>query len=129
MPPRLAFVAPLTGPVAPVGASAVAAARLAPTAPAAAVALTVVDDGCDPARGAPEVSRLVADANVIGVVGHYCSVVALAVTPLYARAGLPLTVGPVMFDANSPQRDVPIAAFAARDGRWHCLGLVAYAPH
>ncbi|MCY7308552.1 MAG: ABC transporter substrate-binding protein [Rhodoferax sp.] len=89
---RIAVVAPLTGAVAQVGNSAVAAVRLALNDLGDPLELTVVDDACDPAIGIAAVSELTRDARVIGVVGHYCSVVALAVTPIYAEAGLPLVV-------------------------------------
>jgi len=47
---RIAMVAPLTGPVAPVGESAVAAVRLALSDLGNPLELTVVDDGCKPAH-------------------------------------------------------------------------------
>jgi branched-chain amino acid transport system substrate-binding protein len=89
---RIAVVAPLTGEVAPVGESAVEAVRLALADLGNPVELMVVDDGCDPVIGKTAVTAVAKDPQVIGVVGHYCSVVALAVTSVYADAGLPVII-------------------------------------
>jgi branched-chain amino acid transport system substrate-binding protein len=89
---RIAVVAPLTGEVAPVGESAVSAVHLALADLGNTVELMVVDDGCDPVIGKTAVTAIANDPQVIGVVGHYCSVVAIAVTSIYADAGLPLII-------------------------------------
>lgn len=89
---RMAVVAPLTGEVAPVGESALAAVRFALADLGNPVELMVIDDGCDPVIGKAAVTAIANEPRLIGVVGHYCSVVALAVTSIYADAGLPLII-------------------------------------
>jgi len=89
---HIAIVAPLTGELAPVGESAVKAAHLAIADLGNPVELVVVDDGCDPIIGKEAVTAIANDSRVIGVVGHYCSVVALAVTSIYAKAHLPVII-------------------------------------
>jgi branched-chain amino acid transport system substrate-binding protein len=89
---RIAVVAPLTGEVAPVGESAVKAVHMALADLGNPVELMVIDDGCDPVIGKAAVAVIANEPQVIGVVGHYCSVVALAVTSIYANARLPLII-------------------------------------
>lgn len=81
------------------------------TIPGWTIELVAVDDSSDPDTGAAGAAELVADPDVIGVVGTYNSGVAVAALPVLAPAGLALvspsntlaelTLGP---DPASPAR-------------------------
>lgn len=80
--------------------------------------LVIVDDRNDPAVASAIAQTLVADNNVVGVVGHYSSDVTLATVPIYEEGEL-VTITPVSTAVDlsgiSPYlyRTVPSDSFAA----------------
>ncbi|MCM0020603.1 MAG: ABC transporter substrate-binding protein [Tagaea sp.] len=55
-------------------------------------ALRVADDRCSPEGGASSARTLAEEPAVLGVVGHYCTVAAMAALDVYETAGLPILI-------------------------------------
>lgn len=89
MPAKIGFAGPLSGQVRAIGESAQAAVELVL---GGRCLLAVQDDRCTPEGGRDAARRLADDPEIVGVVGHYCSVAALAAIDVYAAAKLPLVV-------------------------------------
>ncbi|MFF3726763.1 ABC transporter substrate-binding protein [Streptomyces erythrochromogenes] len=87
--------APLSGGLSPMGAGiknsadlAVRTANEAEHVPGVNFEIKALDDGADPAKGAPNAARFVSDESVLGVVGPLNSGVARTLVPSLAQAGL-----------------------------------------
>jgi ABC-type branched-subunit amino acid transport system substrate-binding protein len=86
---KIGFAGPLSGTVRAIGESAKAAVELVL---GGRFLLAVQDDLCTPEGGREAASRLADDPDIVGVVGHYCSIAALAAIDIYAAANLPLVI-------------------------------------
>jgi branched-chain amino acid transport system substrate-binding protein len=89
MQAKIGFAGPLSGTVRAIGESAKAAVELVL---GGRFLLAVHDDLCTPEGGRQAAHRLADDPDIVGVVGHYCSIAALAAIDIYAAAKLPLVV-------------------------------------
>jgi branched-chain amino acid transport system substrate-binding protein len=111
LPLRVAISAPLSGRAADLGREMVQAALLAlddynSQADDLRLAVTVVDDGGRPDRGAAVAAQLCAQSDILGVVGHYDSDVTIAASSVYAAGGLamitPIASNPLLTDRRLP---------------------------
>ena len=66
------------------------------------VELVALDDGSDPTQASLQAGKMIVDADVMGVVGHFSDEAALAALDEYHRAGLAL-ITPVAADAVTEQ--------------------------
>ena len=95
---KVAFIGPLTGGVSAVGVggrnSAELAVQLRNADPEAKYEyeLVAMDSECKPNVGVQIATRIAADRNVIGLVGHYCSAVAMGAVDIYHKFNLPMSV-------------------------------------
>ncbi|MFM7347433.1 MAG: ABC transporter substrate-binding protein [Tagaea sp.] len=85
----MGFAAPLSGVVAAMGKDALAAVE---DVLGGRLALRVEDDRCSPDGGEAAARALADDPAILGVVGHYCTLAALAALDVYERAGLPILI-------------------------------------
>lgn len=104
---KIGFVAPLTGDQAPQGEDMLRGAQLAiehaqaegPVLPGARLALLALDDQRNPTQAVAAAKRLVADPDVVAVVGHLNSSCTMPASAIYHEAGL-LHMNPV---SSNPQ--------------------------
>lgn len=94
---KLAIVAPFSGGNARMGLGGRNSAQLALNAATAAskkynYELVVLDDECKPQSGVQAALKAGSDPSIVGVVAHYCSVVALATAETYHKQGIPAIV-------------------------------------
>lgn len=72
-----------------------------------AVEGVVLDDAADPQTGVSAAMKLVNDPDVVAAIGHWNSSVALATTPVFSRAGMPMIVwgaiSPKITEQNLPE--------------------------
>ena len=104
---KIGFVAPLTGDQAPHGEDMLNGAVLAleharaegPVLPGRRLALMILDDQRNPTQAVAAAKKLVADRDVVAVVGHLNSSCTMPASAIYHQAGL-LQVSPV---SSNPQ--------------------------
>ncbi|SEG85902.1 branched-chain amino acid ABC transporter substrate-binding protein [Marinobacterium lutimaris] len=95
---KVAFIGPLTGGVSAVGVggrnSAELAVQLRNADPNAKYEYELVtqDSECKPNVGVQIATKIAADRSIIGLVGHYCSAVAMGAVDIYHRFNLPMSV-------------------------------------
>ena len=102
---KIALVAPFTGRHREIGYQAIHGARLALSEYTAAlgvqghpVELLPLDDTGDPQAAIEQANKLLADPDVVAVIGHWLDNTTIAATPIYFQAGLPIlatTAAPV----------------------------------
>ena len=91
---KIGFIDPLTGPTAAVGIGAKNSAELAVQQANASgefpyeIQLIAEDDASDPATGVAAALKLCSDPDIIAVVSHFNSPVALATGPIFHRFGV-----------------------------------------
>jgi branched-chain amino acid transport system substrate-binding protein len=91
---KIGFIDPLTGPTAAVGIGAKNSAELAVQQANASgefpyeIQLVAEDDASDPATGVAAALKLCSDTDIIAVVSHFNSPVALATGPIFHRSGV-----------------------------------------
>jgi branched-chain amino acid transport system substrate-binding protein len=91
---KIGFIDPLTGPTAAVGIGAKNSAELAVQQANASgefpyeIQLVAEDDASDPATGVAAALKLCSDPDIIAVVSHFNSPVALATGPIFHRFGV-----------------------------------------
>ena len=109
---KIGLVAPFEGLHRRVGYDALYAVKLAVRERNAAggvsgymVELVALDDSNDPAQARLQARKMIVDADVMGVIGHFSDQAALAAVDEYHRAGLAL-ITPVAADAVT-ERDYP----------------------
>jgi ABC-type branched-subunit amino acid transport system substrate-binding protein len=96
---KIGLVAPFEGRCREIGYDVIPAARLAireyaarPEAREVAIELVAYDDGGDPDKAAEQAARLMADPDVVAVIGHWREQTTLTALPVYAEAGIPAVV-------------------------------------
>ncbi|MCC9623999.1 branched-chain amino acid ABC transporter substrate-binding protein [Thalassospira sp. MA62] len=95
---KVAFIGPLTGGVSAIGVggrnSADLAVNLRNADPDAKYnyELVSMDSECKPNVGVQVGTRIAADRSIIGLVGHYCSAVAMGAVDIYHKFNLPMSV-------------------------------------
>lgn len=94
---KIGLVAPFEGPYRATGYDVIYAVRLALQEANAAggvggysVELVAYDDGADPVKAVEQARKLVADPDVVAVLGHFRSDTTRATLEVYAAAGVPL---------------------------------------
>lgn len=94
---KIAVAVPLTGDIAALGQGirraavlAVEEALKAGRFPGVKVSLVELDDRSDPKEAVNVANRIVSDASIIGVVGHFNSGCSIPAGAVYAQAGLPM---------------------------------------
>ena len=104
---KVAFIGPLTGGVSAVGVggrnSAELAVQLRNADPKSKYEYELVtqDSECKPNVGVQIATKVAADRSVIGLVGHYCSAVAMGAVDIYHKFNLPMSVwGAVLPDVT-----------------------------
>ena len=104
---KVAFIGPLTGGVSAVGVggrnSAELAVQLRNADPNAKYEyeLVAMDSECKPNVGVQVATKIAADRSIIGLVGHYCSAVAMGAVDIYHKFNLPMSVwGAVLPDVT-----------------------------
>ena len=91
---KIGFIDPLTGPTAAIGIGAKNSAELAVQQANASgefpyeIQLVAEDDASDPATGVAAALKLCSDPDIIAVVSHFNSPVALATGPIFHRFGV-----------------------------------------
>lgn len=91
---KLGLISPLSGGAARIGLSARNAAQLRIDEANQDASLkyhyelVTLDDECKPSNGVQQVLKMSSDPQVVGVLGHYCSVVNLATADTYHKTGL-----------------------------------------
>lgn len=91
---KIGFIDPLTGPTADIGIGAKNSAELAVQQANASgefpyeIKLVAEDDASDPATGVAAALKLVSDSDVVAVVSHFNSAVALATVHTFHRFGV-----------------------------------------
>lgn len=91
---KIGFIDPLTGPTAAIGIGAKNSAKLAVQQANASgefpyeIQLIAEDDASDPATGVAAALKLCSDPDIIAVVSHFNSPVALATGPIFHRFGV-----------------------------------------
>ena len=91
---KIGFIDPLTGPTAAIGIGAKNSAKLAVQQANASgefpyeIQLVAEDDASDPATGVAAALKLCSDPDIIAVVSHFNSPVALATGPIFHRFGV-----------------------------------------
>ena len=91
---KIGFIDPLTGPTAAIGIGAKNSAKLAVQQANASgefpyeIQLVAEDDASDPATGVAAALKLCSDPDIIAVVSHFNSPVALATGPIFHRSGV-----------------------------------------
>ena len=104
---KVAFIGPLTGGVSAVGVggrnSAELAVQLRNADPSAKYEYELVtqDSECKPNVGVQAATKVASDKSIIGLVGHYCSAVAMGAVDIYHKFNLPMSVwGAVLPDVT-----------------------------
>lgn len=104
---KVAFIGPLTGGVSAVGVggrnSAELAVQLRNADPKSKYEYELVtqDSECKPNVGVQIATKVAADKSIIGLVGHYCSAVAMGAVDIYHKFNLPMSVwGAVLPDVT-----------------------------
>ncbi len=104
---KVAFIGPLTGGVSAVGVggrnSAELAVQLRNADPSARYEYELVtqDSECKPNVGVQAATKVASDKSIIGLVGHYCSAVAMGAVDIYHKFNLPMSVwGAVLPDVT-----------------------------
>ncbi len=95
---KIGFIGPLTGGVSANGIggrnSADLAIKLANSDPTKKnqYELVVLDDECKPNIGIQVATKVAANPNILGVVAHYCSAVAVGTVDVFHKFGMPMIV-------------------------------------
>jgi branched-chain amino acid transport system substrate-binding protein len=104
---KVAFIGPLTGGVSAIGVggrnSAELAVQLRNADPNAKYEyeLVAMDSECKPNVGVQVATKVAADRSIIGLVGHYCSAVAMGAVDIYHKFNLPMSIwGAVLPDVT-----------------------------
>jgi branched-chain amino acid transport system substrate-binding protein len=79
------------------------------------VELVALNDFDDPAEAQTQARVLIADPDVVGVVGHLSSATTLAAMPIYQKAGLALSVPWTIESVESPINREGVVRVAAND--------------
>lgn len=94
---KIGVVAPFSGRYREIGYQALHGARLAISEFSAAggphaqsVELLALDDAGDATTAMEQANKLIADPNVLAVIGHWLDDTTTAAAPIYSRAGLPI---------------------------------------
>lgn len=107
---KIGLVAPFEGRYREIGYEVIHAVRLAVREANLAnaeqdysVELVSLDDGGDPIQARAQAKKLLADPQVVGVLGHWLDETTLAASPLYASSGIPLL-------ATSSAKQIPVSS-------------------
>ena len=121
---KIGLVAPFEGPYRAIGYEVIYAVRLALREANAAggvggysVELVAFDDGADPVKAVEEARKVVADPDVVAVLGHFRGDTTRAAVEVYAEAGVPLVVPGESLDGID-LRNLPVFAIAPSIECW-----------